>query len=179
MNNILSTSVRHKIKTILTFILLLLFSCLFFFVAYLGYEDQHIDLKALRSFTGPVSDYGEAVRKSGKNRPLVFYVDLKGLEQRLGVYRMSKEYGSIINQLNIGDTLTVYYKEQSPCDINIDLVQMERGNTILIDKSEYMKKESALIWIGLIGAALSLLLNYGFYKSRVQVLFKRDRKFKR
>lgn len=92
---------------------------------------------------------------------------------------MSKEYGSIINQLNIGDTLTVYYKEQSPCDINIDLVQMERGNTILIDKSEYMKKESALIWIGLIGAALSLLLNYGFYKSRVQVLFKCDRKFKR
>jgi hypothetical protein len=118
----------------------------------------------------------ETIRKSGKNRPKVFYVDIDGLEQRLGVYRMTRNYETILNKLNTGDTITVYYKNQSPCDVNIDLVQIERNNTVLLDKKEYMKKESALIWIGLLGGVFSVLLSLWYLKKHVLTLFNDNRR---
>ena len=169
-----STKYRKWNKTKKTFYFLLIFlsSGLYFVLAYKGYKDQSIDLKTLKTYTGQVTSFGETIRKSGKNRPKVFYVDIDGLQQRLGVYRMTRNYESIINKINTGDIITVYYKDQNPCDVNIDLVQIERNNAILLDKKEYMKKESALIWLGLLGGFFSVLLSFWYFKRHVLILYK-------
>jgi hypothetical protein len=85
---------------------------------------------------------------------------------------MSRNYEPILNKLNTGDTITVYYKKQHPCDININLVQIEKNDTVLLAKEEYMKKESALIWIGLLGGIFSVLLSLWYLKRDVIILFK-------
>ena len=165
-----------KAKKIFYFVLIFLSSGLYFFLAFKGFKDQSIDLTTLKKYTGQINSVGETIRKSGKNRPKVFYVQLEGLEQRLGVYRMSRNYESILNKLNAGDTITAYYKDQNPCDVNIDLVQIEKHNTIILDKEEYMNKESSLIWIGLVGGAFSILLSIWYLKKHVLILFKDNEK---
>jgi hypothetical protein len=162
----------NNTKRIFYFLLILFSSGLYFFLAYKGYKDQKIDIRKLKTFTGQVNSFGETIRKSGKNRPKVFYVDIDGLEQRLGVYRMSRNYESIINKINTGDIITVYYKDQNPCDVNIDLVQIEKNYEVLLDKKEYMKKEASLIWIGLLGGFFSILLSLWYLKRHVLILFK-------
>ncbi len=161
----------NKIKKTFSFILILLFSGLYFAVAYKGYKDQSIDLKTLKTFTGRISSFGETIRTSGKYRPKVFYVDIDGLEQRLGVYRMTRNYETILDKLNTGDTITVYYKNQNPCDVNIDLVQIEKNNAILLDKKEYLNKESSLIWIGLLAGVSSILFSLWYFKRHILILF--------
>jgi hypothetical protein len=162
----------EKTKKICYFVVILLSSGLYFALAYKGYKDQNVDLKTLKTYTGQISSFGETIRTSGKYRTKVFYVDIDGLEQRLGVYRMSRNYEPILNKLNTGDIITVYYKKQHPCDININLVQIEKNDTVLLAKEEYMKKESALIWIGLLAGIFSVLLSLWYLKRDVIILFK-------
>ena len=161
-----------KTKKIFYFVVICLSSGIYLALAYKGYKDQNIELKTLKTYTGQISSFGETIRKSGKSRPKIFYVDIDGLEQRLGVYRMTRNYESILNKLNTGDTITVYYKNQNPCDVNIDLVQIEKKNVVLLDKKEYIKKESALIWLGLLGGVFSILLSFWYLKKHVLILFK-------
>jgi hypothetical protein len=165
-----------KTKKIIFFVLIFLSSGLYFVLAYKGYKDQSIDLKKLKTYTGQITSFGETIRKAGKGRSKVFYVDLDGLDQRLGVYRMTRNYESILNKLNTGDIITVYYKNQNPCDVNIDLVQIEKNNTVLFDKEEYKKKESTLIWIGLLGGIFSILLSILYLRKHFLILYKENDK---
>ena len=61
--------------------------------------------------------------------------------------------------------MKVYYKPSSNKteNINIDLIQVEKEGYILINKTEYEKKESALIYIGLIGGIGTLFFSIRFY----------------
>jgi hypothetical protein len=161
----------NKAKRILHFLLLFLSSGLYFLLAYIGYKDQRIDIKTLKTYTGKVISFGETMSRAGNSGSKVFYVDIEGLEQRLGVYRFTRDYKSIIRKLNIGDVITVYYKDQNRCEVNIDLVQIERNNEILLDNREYRKKESALTWIGFVGGFFSVVYSIWYFKRHLLVLF--------
>jgi len=162
----------NKTKKLCYFVVILLSSALYFVLAYKGYKNQNVNFKTLKTYTGQVSSFGETLRTSGKNKSKVFYVDIYGLEQRLGVYRMSKNYETILKKLHTGDTITVYYKKQNPCDVNIDLVQIEKNDVVLLDKKEYVKKETTLIWLGLLGGIFSVLFSLWYLKKHVISLFK-------
>ena len=92
-------------------------------------------------------------------------MSLKGLDQSLGVYRRSGNYQDLLRQVEQGDVLTVYYRPDYSNEINIDLVQIERGGIIVLDKKEFEEKESSLIFIGLIaGLAFVGLAIYNYKK---------------
>lgn len=162
-----------KVKLIFGF---LFFTTLYIFCIYLGYKKQNIDLNKTQKINGIVENRGIDIRYGSKGtKDEVFYIKLENLNKKLGVYRMSKDYDDLIKKINIGDELTLFYYRNSNLreNVNIDLIQVERGNTILIDKSVYENKESFLMYVGVLGIIVNILiLNYNrkkYFKSKQSV----------
>jgi len=131
-----------------------------------GIKDQNINLAKLKKFTGEVISTGERTRYSKQNAK-VFFVSLKGLDQLLGVYRMSENYDDLVKQIEQGDTLTVYYRSDSSNEINIDLVQIDKNGMTVLDKKEFEDKESTLIFVGFIGGLTFAGLSIYNYKKHL------------
>ena len=148
-------------------VLILLSSSIYLILVYKGYKEQNIDLNAIEKHAGRVLSVRETIRKSSKNNSKVFFINIEGLGQMLGVYRMSKDYNDLLVSIKTGDFVTVYFNKDYSNDINIDLVQLEKAGRIIIDKKEFQKKESALIWIGLLGTAYSIFLSVNYYRKNV------------
>jgi hypothetical protein len=85
----------------------------------------------------------------------------------LGVYRSSKEYSSLKRDINIGDTVKVYYKSGGHEDVNINLIQIERGDRIVLDKKEYEEKQTFLIWIGALASILTFLVGLWHFRKNI------------
>jgi len=142
-------------------------SILYFILACSGYEKQNLDLTKYAQYENVVTDkgidfhYGRYGRKSN-----VFYISLDGLDEDLGIYRMSKKYDDLLEKINIGENVKVFYQKSSnkSNNINIDLIQVEKDGQILISKGEFEKKHSFVIYIGLIAGLGTLFLAYRFYK---------------
>jgi hypothetical protein len=135
---------------------------------YRGYKDQHIQLSNLERHTGKVISVGKTQRKASTST--VFYMQLEGLSERVGLYRISKNYDDLINDIKIGDKITIYFKAQNGEDLNIELVQIEKEGKIVLDKSEYIAKQSSLIWVGSVGF---ILLGFTLFRILKIVLIKK------
>jgi hypothetical protein len=155
----------EKSKHILKTTLILLSSTIYFFLAYHGYKKQNINLSDFSNHIGIVENTGETYRIGSKGRKsLVFFVDLSGLNQRLGIYRMTKNYEDLHKNIKTGDEICVYYEShKSKENVNIDLIQIEKRSKVIYSKEEYAKKESALIWIGLIAGFFSIIFSLFYY----------------
>jgi hypothetical protein len=160
----LSTTTKYTIYSFLIF----LSSGIYFLLAYKGYSSQIIDLETLDRFTGRITQRGIADRKSSKISTAVFYLTLDGLKETLGIYRQESNYSGLIDEIQPGDTVTVYYLGKSGADdINIDLVQIEKGGDVIVDQKEFKKKESFLIYIGLIAGLFSVGIAVWYYNKHV------------
>ncbi len=157
---------NKKTKHLINSILFGTTSIIYFFLAYIGFSKQNIDLSKYQQYENIIIDKGIDIHYSSKGHESdVFYISLKGLDEDLGIYRMSKNYTDLLEQLNIGDKVTVYYRpSKNKENINIDLIQVEKNNKIIIDKNEYEKKESSLIYIGIVAGLGTLLMAYRYYK---------------
>lgn len=158
---------NKKTKHLLSSILFASTSILYFFLAYIGYGKQNLDLSKYAQYENIIIDKGIDIHYGSKGRKSnVFYISLKDLDEDLGIYRMSKEYEDLLKKVNVGDKVKVYYRPSSNEreNINIDLIQVEKDGQVLIGKEEYEKKESSLIYIGLIAGIGTLFMAYRFYK---------------
>ena len=157
---------NKKTKHLLSSILFASTSLLYFFLSYVGYEKQNIDLTQKANYENVITNKGIGIRYLGKGtKSEVFFITLKDLDEKLGIYRMSENYDDLLNKVNMGDKVKVYYEPSSNKreNINIDLIQVEKEGEILINKTEYEKKESALIYIGLIAGIGTLFFSFRFY----------------
>ncbi|MNQ04244.1 hypothetical protein D3C85_169580 [compost metagenome] len=79
---------------------------------------------------------------------------------------MSQNYNDLLQKVNIGDKVKVYYQANTNKDenININLIQLEKDGKIIINKSEYEQKEGSLLYIGLIAGFFIFYLSYRNYK---------------
>ncbi|WP_262148451.1 hypothetical protein [Chryseobacterium foetidum] len=160
---------NKKTKHLLNSILFASTSILYFFLGYIGYGKQNLDLTKYAQYENVITDKGIGIHYGSKGRKSnVFYLSLNGLDENLGVYRMSKEYDDLLKKIKIGERVKVYYQKSNNKteNINIDLIQVEKDDQILISKNEYERKESFLIYIGLIGGLGTLFMAYRFYKYR-------------
>lgn len=158
---------NKKTKHLINSILFGLTSIIYFFLAYIGYGKQNLDLSKYTQYENIVIDKGIDIHYSSKGKESdVFFISIEGLNEDLGIYRMSKNYDDLLKKINIGDTIKVYYRPNSneAENINIDLIQIEKNKKILISKDEYEKKESALIFIGLIAGIGTLFMAFRYYK---------------
>lgn len=158
---------NKKTKHLLSSVLFALTSILYFLLAYIGYGKQNIDLKTKSMYENIVTDKGIGIRYDRKGKESsVFYLSLKGFNEKLGIYRMSKKYDDLLAKINIGEKVKVYYQpgNNKRENINIDLIQVEKNGIIVISKTEYEKKGSILIYIGLIAGIGTLILACRYYK---------------
>ena len=142
-------------------------SILYFFLAYIGYGKQTIDLSQKATYENIITNIDIGIHYGSKGRQSeVFYIMLKDLDEKLGIYRMSKNYDDLIDRLNVGEKVKVHYRPSThkKGNINIDLIQVEKDGKIIISKTEYEKKASTLIYIGLIAGIGTLFMAFRYYK---------------
>ncbi len=158
--------INKSTEHIVLVIVLLILSSLYIFVARIGYKKQNINLNSLTKITSIVKNKGEDSHVSTKGNAKVFFVELENLNKKLGVYRMSRNYENLLSRINIGDTITACYIQNNNKteNVNIDLVEIEKNGKIILPKSEYQKKESTLIYIGIFGIIANLYIYYRYLK---------------
>ena len=147
---------------------LFLISILFFLIAYVGFKEQDLNLKDYEKLTGKIIDKGIDFSYSSKGKKFkCFYISLDNLSnQKLGVYRFSKNYEDLEQSVNIGDSVTVFFidRPNNRENINTDLIQAEKNGKIILEKKEYEKKESSLIYIGLIAGIIFFVSSILYFK---------------
>ncbi|MGB4774188.1 MAG: hypothetical protein WBP45_03375 [Daejeonella sp.] len=157
-------------KRTLNSIFLFLTSFIYFFLAYVGLKKQNLSLTNYDKITSVIVDKGIDYRYGSKGKKSkCFYIQISDIDRKLGVYRMTKNYDDLLDKFIIGDTVTVYYRDNNNTseNINIDLVQVEKREQILLDKKAYERKEISLIYIGLIAGVLTVVLSYLYYKRKI------------
>jgi hypothetical protein len=150
--------ISDKVKLIFGFTF---FTLLYIFCIYLGLKKQNIDLNKTNKIISIVENRGIDIRYGSKGKiDEVFYIKLENYDKKLGVYRMSKNYEDLIKKINIGDKVKIYFYENSNRteNVNIDLIQVEKKDTILIHKSEFEGKSRFLIYVGIGGIIANIII---------------------
>jgi hypothetical protein len=152
----------------LQYSVIILFACFMFFASYKIYtKNVGLDLNKTSKIVGRVSKSYTAKRYTGgrgEKRVPVFAFNLDNIEQTLGVYRPSRDYSYLLDNIKLGDTITVFYKPLSSNPIDIDVYQIEKNNKVIVDYKTYAHNYSITsIAIGVLGI-VSLLL--GIYQIR-------------
>ncbi|MBS1511509.1 MAG: hypothetical protein JST86_11750 [Bacteroidetes bacterium] len=148
-------------------ILIGLSSLIYFFVAWIGYDKMHIDLKETFERSGIITATGTDYHYGDKgDKANVFYLQLNNMKKKLGIYRSDNNYTDLLDKVKTGDSVTVFYfnNHNETENVNIDLVQVDKYGYTIIDKSEYESKESGLFYISLGAGVLTLILSVLYYK---------------
>lgn len=145
---------------------------LFLLLSFIGYDNQKINLEDFTKYESIVTKKGVGIESK------VFYLKMNGLEKKIGVYRMFRNYDKLLQDIEVGDQLKIYYKpnENKNENINIDVIQIERGNKIIVNKSEYQTKYRILMAVGIIASLAMImmiisLLKYGKVESIIPPIF--------
>ena len=164
-------------------ILSLLFSILglvlFVILTMIFYENQRVNLMEYSKYENIVIDKGTALRYYNKKKnEKVFYVKLNGLDKKVGVYRMFKNYDDLLKNVNIGDKIKVFYKSNSEINenINIAVIQIEKNNEIILNKSEYQTKYRILMFFSILAClyiilAIISVIKYGKFENIIPPIF--------
>lgn len=152
-----------RTKFNISIFLVVIVSLVYVFLIKIGLEKQNIDLKKTIKTFGIVEDFGTDYHYNSRGKSSkVFFIKLNNLNEKIGVYRVSKNYDNLINSLKVNDRITVYYytNNNNQENVNIDLIQIEKNNKILLSKSEYEKKDFSLIYIGILGIITNVVIIY-------------------
>lgn len=88
----------------------------------------------------------------------VFAFNMENVEQTLGAYRPSQDYSALMQKLQVGDTITVYYSPNASDAINIDVYQIEKSGEVVLDYDGYDKNHRfAAILCGIFGSIFLLI----------------------
>ena len=152
----------NREKYIFKIVFIVALSILFFLAFFAGIKDQNIDLLKTDKISGIVENSGTETHTRSKGRKSNdFYIKLIGFHKKLKVGRVLDDYDDLIELIQKGDALTVYY------DINGDdfsVIEIQRKGEILLDKSEYEARARIITIIGLLGIISCVHIIYSFRK---------------
>ena len=168
-------TLSQKSKYFISSTLIILLSFLYVFLIKIGIDKQNIDLEKVNRISSVVEHSGIDIHYGSKGRKSnVFYIKLKYLDEKVGIYRFSRKYEDLLKLVKAGDSITVYFsgKAKRRENVNINLIQIEKGNKILLSKTEYENKESTLIYIGIGGLISHAIIFYYNRKKNLKLLKK-------
>ncbi|UMY64661.1 MULTISPECIES: hypothetical protein [unclassified Flavobacterium] len=153
----------QKSKYFLSSTLLIALSFLYVLLIKIGIDKQNIDLEKVNRISGVVEHSGIDIHYGSKGRTSdVFYIKLKYLDEKVGVYRFSGKYEDLLQLVKAGDSITVYVsgKANRRENVNSNVIQIEKGTEVLLSKTEYENKESTLVYIGIGGLISHAIIFY-------------------
>jgi hypothetical protein len=152
-------------------------ACLFiticcFFVSYLTFQNGWTNLDEVDQFEGIITEKGVIsyhTSTSGAFATTItkqaFYIKLKGLNQTLAVYNPQQSYGYLENNLNVGDSIKVFYKFSSLAEkLNLGIFQIEKNNLKILTDQDFQSSERKAFYITFFGGFALLFLT--FYQDR-------------
>lgn len=129
-------------------------------------KDIGIDLKKAMCLSGIITDKGVTDKSSvlGEKIPAnskVFYFHLNHSPGTFAIYRPGESYMQYDQSLHVGDSITVYYRETSSSEINMNVFQVEKDGRIIVDYESYNENHhtaaAAAMVAGLCILALSIV----------------------
>ncbi|MGU9940008.1 hypothetical protein ACNFNZ_15705 [Empedobacter brevis] len=122
---------------------------------------------------GIISEIGitERISKGTSHRSIttktdVFYVKIKNDNNKYSYFeRFSNNYQSIIHDLKIGDFVKIYNEGIDKNQNTISIIQLEKGNQILISKSIHNKRNYFIIIAFLVFLILYVIIIYRKFKN--------------
>lgn len=160
-----------------------LFGMVFFvtvtsFGTFLFYKDATVDMDRLDQYSGQIIDKGITTHKSstkyGTTTSRVFFIRLEGLDQILATYNMEQTYDRLNTDLQIGDSVKVFYRTSLETNVaNINTYQIESNGEIILDNSDYRSRSMKGVIIGSIGIvvmlAVGIIRDRKYWKSKRMV----------
>jgi len=141
----------------------LFFAVCCFFGSFLMFSSGNINVGKSPSVESFVVEKGMTTNKNsiagrGSMNSDFFYFKIKGLDEKLTVYRASGDYGFLENHINVNDKLKVYYKKHPSDDskTNLEVYQIEKEDQILYSIDEYQNKERTGAYIAFFGGFLMI-----------------------
>ena len=143
-------------------IVLIALSFVYLMLIVAGISYQNIDLRDTIRREGVVQSVGIFNRTARGMEQQVFYIQLSGTRERLQVFRGSFNYDDLLENIHVGDRLTVFLM---PNDQRSEMIQIEKNGNIILHRSEIQNRNRILIYLGILG----LLANvYGGYLLKKQ-----------
>jgi hypothetical protein len=151
---------------------------LFFLTIFIWiFSGSFVDLTRATRHTGRVESIFETRdNNKGSSTPRFkkLAIKVEGINQFLCYYKLTDNYKELQEKIKTGDIITVYYKPTKE-DYNLNLYQITKADSILLDKSSFESNERlASIWALIIGVGG---LSYAIYK-RVRSRTDREKKIK-
>jgi len=138
-------------------------TCILFAIAaaYLYFNMARTDVRGLPKLAGRVENVYLTNCLIPESRSIlpksVFAFRLDHSPQTLGVYRRSGSYTDLQDSINVGDEVTVYYKPRAGTRIDLDVFQIEKGSTIILNYSSN-QHHYLVVSYALGGAAVTVFL---------------------
>lgn len=129
-------------------------------------KDININLNKTTQTTGKVTDLGitdKTSRVGGRMniKGKVFYLRLDNSKETLATYRPEQDYSKLLEKINIGDTITVYYYASNGNELNLDVFQIVKNGEIVQDYESYNKNHQTIAWVtGILGV---LIITFGIF----------------
>ena len=102
---------------------------LFTLLTYIFYNQASKNLSEYSQVKGIIMNKG--IINSNKNSK-IFFLKLSNSPKYLVVYKMTKNYSELDNNISNGDKVKVYFTPSNSNSHNLDVVQIEKGNKILL-----------------------------------------------
>jgi hypothetical protein len=126
---------------------------LFLLLAFIGYKNIVFNLSDFKQYENVVTFKGEMYTKR-------FYLNLMGSDKTFTLHRISKDYNDLLQEIEIGDTVRIYFQENEKANQFIEIIQLEKNETTVISKKENSFKYSIIFIISISAALIMLYLGY-------------------
>jgi hypothetical protein len=82
-------------------------------------------------------------RFSGPARAFMFQLD--NLDAQLGTHRPGDDYSRLLHDIQVGDTLIVYFSNHHSHKLNLDVYQIEKNGRVIQDYQSYARNYRKLV----------------------------------
>ena len=153
------------------------------FLLKIGMRRQHseLELRDTIKIEGTVESVGiirQRLQIRGRRDPLIFSIQLSDRDERFNVFRQNEDYADLIENIQVGDRLIVYFRRNNSQreNRNVGVVQIEKNGEMLLDISEFNTRERTRMYYGIFGLLVCVFILFALLRDKFSTLRSRKRR---
>ncbi|MBO9203194.1 MULTISPECIES: DUF3592 domain-containing protein [Niastella] len=154
-------------KVILIIVILALSSFMLFSAGKKYFIEASVDLKKVHKVTAHITSSYQTKRSiGGRGRKVgAFVFTISKYNYRFGASPSPRYLEKVVNNLQTGDTVTVYYDPEYEGQINYNIYQIEKSGRVIFAYNTYKSNNILTAILLVLGACFLLALIVGVVKS--------------